>query len=542
MHYFKKLAAFSQVILILLLGACSLPPNTPPPIAEADLIPDPVLELDTAEELPHCLPEDSLAERWLQDPASAQPYLPTDVSSNLWDRIVDGYALPTTENRRIEVEKRWFLRNPDYMDRVSRRAARYLHYVVTELERANMPLELALLPIVESAFDPFAYSHGRASGMWQFISATGKRYGMNQNWWYDGRRDIVNSTAGAIGYLSDLHAEFDGDWLLALASYNTGEGNVRKAIRRNKRAGKPTDFWNLRLPRETRAYVPRLLAVAELLRERDNNGQIFNEILDEPYFAVLDIGSQLDLAQAAALGALETEEIYLLNPGLNRWATPPNGPHRLLIPRNKVEQFQHALQALPKEERVSWQRYTIRSGDTLSTIAQKFKTTVAVIKDANKLRSNRIRVNRTLLIPAALKNDKLYALSDSQRRARKVAAAAGSGKRIRYVVRSGDSLWSIANRHQVSVKQLAAWNGMVPKDTLRKGQSLVIWTRSSSADSGKMIRKVGYRVRRGDSLYRIAKRFRVATDDITRWNGIQKSSILRPGQALTLYVDVRNAI
>ncbi len=528
------------MFVIAFLGSCSLPPSAE--LGNEPTIPEPVLTLAAASEPPHCEPEDELADRWLQDPATAEQYLPARKHADLWTRIEQGFEIPKQDNKRIAAQKQWFLRNTDYMDRVSRRAARYLHYVVTELEAANMPMELALLPIVESAFDPFAYSHGRASGMWQFIGATGKRYGMKQNWWYDGRRDIVASTAGAIAYLRDLHEEFNGDWLLALAAYNTGEGNVRKAIRRNKRAGKPTDFWNLRLPRETRMYVPRLLAVAELLQQKKSNGQIFNPIADDAYFAIVQTGSQLDLAQAAALGGLGMEEIYLLNPGLNRWATPPDGPHRLLIPAKKASLFTNSLASLPATERVSWQRYTIRSGDTLSTIARKFNTSVSVIKSANKLGSNRIRVNRSLLIPAAMKKDSQYALSDSQRRARKAARSAGSGSKIQYTVRSGDSLWSIAKRYKVSVEALASWNSMVPRDPLRKGQTLQIWTSETEANAGQMIRKVGYKVRRGDSLSRIAQRFRVATDDISRWNGIRKSSILRPGQSLTLYVDVRNAI
>ncbi|MFK7731903.1 MAG: LysM peptidoglycan-binding domain-containing protein [Pseudomonadales bacterium] len=535
----KILEAFSISVLAL-LASCSLPPSSE--LANESTIPEPILELTTASQPPHCEPEDELADRWLQDPATAEQYLPAKKHADLWTRIEQGFEIPKQTNKRISAQKQWFLRNTDYMDRVSRRSARYLHYVVTELEEANMPMELALLPIVESAFDPFAYSHARASGMWQFIGATGKRYGMKQNWWYDGRRDIVASTAGAIAYLRDLQKEFNGDWLLALAAYNTGEGNVRKAIRRNKRAGKPTDFWSLRLPRETRMYVPRLLAVAELLQQKNSNGQVFNPITDEAYFAIVQTGSQLDLAQAAALGGLDMEEIYLLNPGLNRWATPPDGPHRLLIPAKNAGLFVDSLRSLPVKERVSWQRYTIRTGDTLSTIARKFNTSVSVIKSANKLGSNRIRVNRSLLIPAAMKKDSQYALSDSQRRARKAARAKGSGSKIKYTVRSGDSLWSIAKQHKVSVKQLASWNSMVPRDPLRKGQTLQIWTSATQASSGQMIRKVGYKVRRGDSLSRIAQRFRVATDDISRWNGIRKSSILRPGQSLTLYVDVRNAI
>ncbi|MGI9292336.1 MAG: transglycosylase SLT domain-containing protein, partial [Pseudomonadales bacterium] len=174
---------------------------------------------------------------WLSSSQAAEKHLPPGRYLSVWERIRNGYQLPVVDNKRVHTQRRWYAKHPEYMMRVSKRSTRYMHYVVEQLDQAGLPLELALLPIVESAFDPFAYSHGRASGMWQFISATGKRYGQQQNWWYDGRRDIAASTAGAIGYLTNLHRMFDGDWLLALAAYNTGEGNVRRAVRKNKRAG-----------------------------------------------------------------------------------------------------------------------------------------------------------------------------------------------------------------------------------------------------------------------------------------------------------------
>ncbi|MCH9049085.1 MAG: transglycosylase SLT domain-containing protein [Proteobacteria bacterium] len=258
----------------------------------------------------------------------------------------------------------WFTRNQAYLDRVSGRAEPYLYYIVEELEKRNMPLDLALLPIVESAYNPFAYSRSRASGIWQFMPSTGRIYGLKQNWWYDGRRDIVAATGAALNYLQKLHQEFDGDWLLALAAYNSGEGNVGKAIRRNKKAGKPTDFFSLRLPRETRGYVPSLLAVAEIVSNPGKYKITLKPIANTRYFKQVDINSQIDLATAGELSELSIEELYTLNPGFNRWATDPEGPHRLLIPVDKVTAFENKLATLSSDERIKWQQHKIKKGES----------------------------------------------------------------------------------------------------------------------------------------------------------------------------------
>ena len=212
------------------------------------------------------------------------------------------------------------------------RAQRYLPFIIDELERRELPMELALLPIVESAFDPFAYSHGRAAGLWQMIPGTARRFGVRQNWWYDGRRDIVDSTHAALDYLTYLHDLMDGDWPHAIASYNSGEGNVLRAIKRNRASSKPTDFWNLSLSRETSAYVPRLMALVEIVRDPDAFDLTLPELVLEPQFAVADIGGQLDLALAAELAGMDLDTLYSYNAGNNRWATDPDGPHRLILP------------------------------------------------------------------------------------------------------------------------------------------------------------------------------------------------------------------
>lgn len=465
---------------------------------------------------------------------------------DVWNRLRAGFQLEYQDHPRIEDYRNWYARNPTYMNRVSERATRYLYAIVNKLEERGMPLELALLPIVESAFDPFAYSHGRASGMWQFIPATGLHYGLKQNWWYDGRRDIEASTDAALDYLSTLHGYFDGDWLLALAAYNTGQGNLRKSIRRNRRAGKPTDFWSLQLPRETRAYVPQLLALSQLVTDPEAHNSTLNPIPNQPYYDVVDIDSQIDLAKAAELAGMDIEDLYLLNPAFNRWATDPNGPHRLLIPVDRSATFVENLKQHPMEERLAWQTYDVKRGDSLAVIARRFNTTVDTLRDVNRIKGSLIRQGQSLLIPTASNNSDFYALSAEQRLAQTQSNGGSSGKqKISYTVKRGDSFWEISRRYSVGINQLADWNGMAPKDPLRVGQNLVIWSADHSAETeqdssrnGRLIRELAYRVRRGDSLARIADRFNLTVADIADWNSLQMQDYIHPGQQLKLIVDI----
>ena len=468
------------------------------------------------------------------------PVVPARPWNDLLQQLRDSFALDWTMNRRIEAEMRWFIRHPDYLHRVFTRAQRFLPHIVDELERRQLPTEIALLPIVESAFDPFAYSHGRAAGLWQIIPGTGRRFGIEQNWWYDGRRDILDSTRGALDYLTALHDMMDGDWLLAIASYNSGEGNVLRGVRRNRKAGKPTDFWNIRVPKETSTYVPRLLALVELVRDPEQYGLDLPVVVDEPQFDVVEVGSQIDLALAAGLAGIDMDTLYAFNPGLNRWATDPGGPHRLVLPVGHSADFAESLVAVPVDQRVRWKRHKVRSGQTLSEIADYYDTTVAEVRDANNLRGNVIRAGSFLMIPMASEPLTAYVKSADARRDR-IQNTARSGHRVDHVVASGESFWAISRRYGVGTRELAKWNGMAPRDTLSVGQKLVVWTDTAPAEtqrSQNLTRKLNYTVRRGDSLSRIASRFRITVSDLVRWNSIDKNRILRPGQRLTMYVDV----
>lgn len=467
---------------------------------------------------------------------------------NLWDSLRAGFSLPDKDNPGVADDLKWYRSHISYLERVADRGAPYLYYITHSLKERHMPTEIALLPIVESAYYPFAYSHGRASGIWQFIPGTGRRYGLKQDWWYDGRRDVYASTRAALDYLQSLHDRFHGDWLLALAAYNSGEGTVQYAIRRNKRRGKPTDFWSLDLPPETRGYVPKLLALADIVANPEKYGVDFDPIPNEPYFERVDIGSQIDLALAAKLADMDLDDLYMLNPGYNRWATAPDGPHYLLLPIDKVEQFKKKLAELPPNKRIKWLRHRIASGETLGTIAHKYHTTVATLQRVNRIHGRLIRAGGHLIIPVASRKPSAYALSADQRR-RATQRIPRGGHKVVHIVEAGDTFWKLARKHHVSVQQLAKWNGMAPRDPLKPGQRLVIWShakrvsvRTSAAIKAPpqrhVTQRVGYTVRSGDSLARISRRFNVSVAQLRKWNRLPKGKYLQPGQYLTLYVDV----
>ncbi len=467
------------------------------------------------------------------------------VSHDLIGRIAASYALPDHDHPRALRERTWLVKRPDYLDRVVNRSRPYLHLIVEEVEARGMPGEIALLPVVESAFQPFAYSHGRAAGLWQFIPSTGRHYGLKQNWWYDGRRDVKAATSAALDYLQKLNRDFNGDWLLSLAAYNAGEGTVMRAVKRNRKAGKPTDFWSLKLPRETTAYVPKLLAVSTVFGQPEAFGLTLPTVADRPVLAEVETGSQIDLARAADLAGISVDELYRLNPGFNRWATDPDGPHRLLLPREKVTTFETKLAALDPDGRLQWRRHKIRSGENLGVIATRYHTTPTVLRQVNQLDGDLIRAGHHLLIPVASKPASAYVLSANQRQAKGSTRQPKSGSRkVTHTVRGGESLWSIGRRYGVSSRSLASWNGMGTRDTLSVDRKLTVWlppqaqAASSTAQRGTTLQRISYTVRPGDSLSAISSRFNVSVSDLRRWNKLGNSSLLHPGQKLTLHVDV----
>ena len=499
------------------------------------------------------IPATSLAapDTVLEQLAASELYQPIEPVAppvvDLWQLTVNAYKLPAVEqteaiSKRIDVYDSRYRRQIEYMQKVTNRSSRYYHYVLNEVLAAGLPGELALLPIVESGFDTFAYSHGRAAGAWQFIPSTGRMFGLKQTWWYDGRRDVVASTTAAIKYLKQLNKMFDGDWHLAIAAYNGGPGTVSKAIKANKKRGKATDYWSLSLPKETMHYVPKLLGLSQVVKDHAGTDKL-TSVVDQPYFELVDIGSQIDLALAAELADISVEELYRLNPGFNQFATDPEGPHQLLIPIASADDFRQKLADLPANKRIKWQRYIIQPGDSLLLLSKRHNISVEFIRSLNNLAGNVIVAGKPLMIPTASKNAEVYSLSAAQRviKHQQQQSQRNASNRIEHKVASGESLWLIANKYKVSVKQIVAWNKIGTSTPLQIGQKLNVWPRVASTKltdgSRQVVKKLTYKVRNGDNLSKIAYRFNVTVKDIQRWNDDLKK-YLQPGQKLTLYVDV----
>ncbi len=537
-------------ILATLAGCQSLKSPvaiTPPPLtttAPSEIASDVVDDTTTVAPMTADAPAAEMANT---DAPATDNAAPTEAEViDLWIRIRSGMTFPVPENDQVIAQREWYERNQEYMDRMAGRAQLYLHHIVETLERRQMPMELALLPIVESAFQPYAYSRARASGIWQFIPGTGKRYGLQQNWWQDERRDIVQSTEAALDYLSKLHAQFDGDWNLAVAAYNCGEGNVERAIRKNKAKGLPTDFWSLKLPKETRAYVPKLLALVQLLGQPERFALQWKNIPNTPYFTRVKVDSQIDIALAAELAGISVEEIYQLNPSFTRWATDPNGQHELLLPIASAERFASELEKVPLEERVKWSHYQVKKGDTLGKIAKEFRTSVEQLKTSNKLKNNNLKLGQDLLIPksAAAGGQPAPVVSFLSTR-EKNEMLRGSVARFggTHTVRSGDTLWSISRKYGVKLNTLLDANNLSAKSTVRAGQKLIV-PGAGNATSEKRVdnsnpHRMRYTVRSGDSLLRIAQKFNVDLDDLKRWNNLTGSE-LRSGRKLTIYLRDAN--
>ena len=387
---------------------------------------------------------------------------------DLWGRIRGGFAMRDLDSPLVDRHEQWYASRPDYVARMVDRARRYLFYITTEVERRGMPSEIALLPMIESAFNPGAYSTSRASGIWQFIPSTGKNFGMQQNWWYDGRRDIVGATNGALDYLQKLHDMF-GDWELALAAYNWGEGAVHRAQDRNRRLGLPVNYTSLKMPDETRNYLPKLLAVKNIIANPASYGMVLQSIPNEPYFAAVSTAKHIDVKLAAQLADISMEEFMALNPGHNRPVILQDNSDLILLPADKVETFRTNLESYDKPL-VSWQAYQPKKGERLDHLAPRFGLSVENLKSVNGLKGRgNVSTGQTLLVPINGEE------AESEFEAFNMHLAPTSDRRtrtIKHTVRNGESLASVARRYHVSVASLQSSNGRLKQ--LKPGQTIVI--------------------------------------------------------------------
>lgn len=393
----------------------------------------------------------------------------TAVADDLWQRIRNGFGMRELNSKLIARHEQWYARHPIYVARMSERSQRYLFYITEEVERRGMPSEIALLPIIESAFNPGAYSVGRASGIWQFISSTGKNFGMQQNWWYDGRRDIISATSGALDYLQKLHDQF-GDWELALAAYNWGEGAVSRAQARNRKLHKPTDFASLRLPPETQNYVPKLLAVKHIVSNPEKFGLKLASIPNQPYFAAVSTAHPIDVKLAAELADISMEEFIALNPGHNRPVILQENSNVLLLPVAKLATFQTNLEK-NNQRLVSWQPYQTKKGEHFDLLAPRFGLSAQKLRSINGLSAHaKISSGQTLLVPAnsdapaeaefAAFNTNLLSIDDT------------SGKTFMHTVRKGENISIIAHHYHITQARFLELNKGIGK--LRVGQHLTV--------------------------------------------------------------------
>lgn len=462
----------------------------------------------------------------------------TSNSGTIWERLRKGYQLDRNlDHPAIDKEIKWYRSNPTFVYRTSERSSRYIHYIVSAVEQRNMPAELALLPFIESAYDPFAYSRSGAAGLWQFVPQTATNFGLKRSWWYDGRKDVLASTDAALTYLQYLHDKFDGDWLLAVAAYNFGEGSIQRAIEANRKRGLPTDFWSLSVRDETRTYVPRLLALAKIVASPHSYGINLYAIPNEAYFAAVDTKGQLQLSKAADLANVDVDELYRLNPGLHHGAIDPKGPQRLLLPKDAVDRFTRQLASLPADQRApAGKKYEVAKGDTLASIARKFNVDASAIGKANQLDGALLRPGQSLLIPSSETTvaDNAPASIDTR--------TPFGATQVFHTVQAGENLRRVAQQYQVSVNDIQRWNGLGPNDPIKLGQKLNIWSgradlAATSPKAKSPQQKVGYTVKNGDSLTAIADKFNVEIEDILRWNQVNPRSLLQPGQRLTLFLS-----
>lgn len=518
---------------------------------------------------------------------------------NLWDRLFDLYDLPPIEHEEIDRELNWFISHPAYIERVQERAEPFLYSIVKQVEKHDIPGEIALLPVIESAFQPHAVSPANAAGIWQFIPSTGRLYGLKRSHTYDGRRDIYASTKAAIKYLKKLHREFNGDWLLAIAAYNCGEGAVERAISRNMARGLPTDFWSLDLPQETRSYVPRLLAVSKLFVGAEQYGVDLHEIPNTARFKPVKVSTQLDLALAADAADMPLEKLYALNPGFKGKFADVEGSYHLFIPaEKKAAEFRQELERLALEG-----RSIPPSSSAFAEAKLDEKDSAELTSGSGEAASGPVREVRfepayssrppreTYYEPLPVKDEKVERTASTFRTTESVMRKTPTGERIpqgkeraearnktqshvteqgkdrrvpepvamidkmankpedrstkkgNYTVLPGETLWAVARKYSVDVGQLAKWNNFSDKTKVEAGQRLVVWNKDAAKKLPPMAtgirpsQSINYTVREGDTLFSISRRFKVSVADLRRSNGSNVDKQIQPGKNITVPKD-----
>jgi membrane-bound lytic murein transglycosylase D len=469
---------------------------------------------------------------FLPNPSFAYAWGFQDDQPNLWQTMGNHMQLlPRTPPASVEHWIDYYRKNPLYVNTIINNAAPYIEYIYSQTQKNQMPAEIALIPMIESNYNPFAISKDGAVGLWQIMPGTASGFGLAINWWYDGRRDIYASTEGALNYFSYLNQFFHGNWLLAIAAYDSGEGTVQKAIRYNKKHGLPTDYWDLHLPRETEQYVPKLLALAYIISDNDHDGINLPDLPSHPTVNNIEMHSQVDIDQAAKLAGVDPELLRELNPGFRRWATPPSQDYHLLIPADASNTFEAAMSEIPDSDKVTWQHHLVIANETLGGIAIKYHTRVALLKQINHLTSSEIHVGQSLLVPQAM-HGKVNQIDLNLENNTIAEDVIPGPRRAVHTVKSQDNLWTIAQRNGVTVRQIRFWNKLTGRDHLHTNQQLLIWL---PARANPKVRYDRYVVKAGDTIDDIAHHFHTKAHAIVVANKL-KNANLHIGQQLVIPV------
>ena len=420
--------------------------------------------------------------------SSSHKVAEVEIPADLWIRIRRGFAMPDLQVDLVQDREQWYANRPDYIERMTARSSKYLYHIVEEIERRGMPTELALLPFIESAFNPQAVSSARASGMWQFMPRTGKDFDLKQNAFRDDRRDVLASTRAALDYLQRLYGMF-GDWHLALAAYNWGEGNVGKAINRNQRAGQPVAYTDLRMPAETRMYVPKLQAMKNLVANPQDKGIQLPSIPNHPYFQTVPLPRDMDVALVARLAEVPLEDFKALNPSAHRPVLLAGGTPHILLPWDSAEIFQRNKDAY-EGRLASWTVWVAPKNMKVPEAAKKVGMSEDELRSVNKIPPRMlIKAGSALLVPRSTRQDNDVTSKVADNGQLNLAPEVTLRKRT-IKARKKDSLASVAKRYRVAIADVAKWNNLSPDSALKSGQKLVLML---PAKSGGKAKKAGQR-------------------------------------------------
>lgn len=444
-------------------------------------------------------------------------------ATSVWEVLRSQLSLNHSVTQpEVQSQLRWLISHPSYLQNLAR-SEPYMYHIVTEIKKHGMPGEIALLPMIESAYDPFAYSGAGAAGLWQLMPGTGTNLGLKQDWWFDGRRSIRPSTDAALNYLRYLNRYFHGDWVLAIAAYDSGEGTVSRAIKSSGQTSRNINFWTLPVPGETKAYVPRLLALAEIIKYPQRYGVTLPDIPHVPYFEEVNIGSQIDLSHAAKLAGISYKDLLKLNPGYNRWTTAPYKPFNLLIPTARVAHFNRNLANVAQDKRVSWIRHKVLEGDTITGIAQHYFTSPGLIRELNQLKSDKLKTSKYILIPGA---ENSSAITRHIPQIKADTSPSTERYKVIHIVQVNENIEHIEKIYNVSKAEIKKWNTLSANRVLHSGEQLIIWKR--------LVHPGVYTVKPGDSLGSIAVKNHSSVSCLKRLNPNIKGSLLKPGQKLAI--------